>query len=175
MHPKHSRKLSPAHAGGVATMPDPIPKVRAGDLKGKIDFGIVTMREDEEEALLNRLPPTALVDTHHPTSATWPYAISYVNTLSGYHTVAVVRCLRQGNNESQRVAADLIRDLQPTWLLVVGIAGAVPDTDFTLGDVIISSQILDLTVIAVTQGGIEEYSLVGCLISLRAAVFIVGF
>jgi hypothetical protein len=151
-----------------------IPLIRAEGLRGKIDFAVITIREDEEEAILDRFPPSAIIDTSPPSSAAWPYAISYVSMQSGHHAVALVRCLRQGNNESQRVAADIIRDLQPTWIFAVGIAGAVPDSDFTLGDVIVSSQVLDITVSAARQGGIEEYATTGSFLSRPAESLVAG-
>jgi nucleoside phosphorylase len=39
----------------------------------------------------------------------------------------------------------MVDDLSPDYVLVVGIAGGVPTVDFTLGDVIVSSFIHDLT------------------------------
>src|SRR5436853_6365224 len=49
----------------------------------------------------------------------------------------------------------MISDLSPTLLLVVGIAGAVPDTEFTLGDVVVSSRIHDFSVNAYKPGEIQ--------------------
>lgn len=67
----------------------------------------------------------------------------------GRYSVALTRCLEQGTGEAQNVARDLIEDLDPQWLLVVGIAGGVPASELTLGDVVVSTRILDFSVEAV--------------------------
>ena len=54
-----------------------------------------------------------------------------------------------------------MRDLNPRWILTVGIAGGIPDSDFTLGDVIVSTHVYDLTVSAEYEDGRKEYSLRG--------------
>src|SRR4030095_8456165 len=55
----------------------------------------------------------------------------------------------------------IIEDLDPQWILVVGIAGGIPSNDFTLGDVVLSSIIYDLTVAAEKPDGSVEYDLRG--------------
>ncbi len=51
------------------------------------------------------------------------------------YRLAIVRHIEQGTGEAQAVARDMLRDLSPQLILVVGIAGGVPSKDFTLGDV----------------------------------------
>ncbi len=68
--------------------------------------------------------------------------------------VALARSPEQGADVAQQVASDIIRDLDPQLILVVGIAGGVPHNEFTLGDVIISSRIHNFNVNAVKQGDI---------------------
>jgi nucleoside phosphorylase len=50
------------------------------------------------------------------------------------------------------VASDLIVDLGPDWILVVGIAGALPAEEFGLGDVLLASRLLDFSVQAAIEG-----------------------
>ena len=45
------------------------------------------------------------------------------------YRLAVLRQIEQGNGEAQEAARDLIDDLQPSMLLVVGIAGGLPLDD----------------------------------------------
>jgi nucleoside phosphorylase len=47
--------------------------------------------------------------------------------------VVIVRCLEQGQSSAQQIAHDLIEELDPRWLLLVGIAGGVPAEEYTLG------------------------------------------
>jgi nucleoside phosphorylase len=73
----------------------------------------------------------------------------------------VLRCLEQGNTDAQAAARDLLDDLAPRFVLVVGIAGGVPSYELTLGDVVVSSRILDFSVEAVIRGKEREYALGG--------------
>jgi nucleoside phosphorylase len=128
----------------------------ADEYKGKVDFAIITIRSDEYRAVLKRFPTQIIA------RGEWDYSISQLQSFDGHaYTVAVVRCLRQGTNYAQRVTSDLIADLNPKWILTVGIAGGVPDSDFTLGDVIVSTHVYDLTVTAQNSDGSTEYSISG--------------
>lgn len=117
-------------------------------LKGKTDFGIITIREDEFEAVLNRFPIEGTVVGRQR------YAISRLRTVSDdEYTIASVRCLEQGTNQAQEVARTLIDELDPQWILVVGIAGSLPDQEYTLGDVLLASRIHDFSVSAIIENG----------------------
>lgn len=122
--------------------------------KGKVDFGIITIREDEFEAVLQRFPDKI---------ATVSYQRRYrlrrleLNATEAY-TIAVVRCIEQGNGEAHAVARDLLEDLAPSWLFVVGIGGGVPANEFSLGDVIVSTRIADFSVEAALKDHSREYA-----------------
>jgi nucleoside phosphorylase len=123
----------------------------------KVDIAIITIREDEFEALLQRFRPTP---DREPGRRT--YGICHVNTKSGYHyTIAIARCSEQGNDTSQKLANDIIHDLNPQLLLVVGIAGGVPHDEFTLGDVIVSARIHNLNVGAQHEDGTSTFDIRG--------------
>ncbi len=125
-------------------------------IRGHVDFGIITIREDEFRAVLQRFPPESVVQGNRI------YALSHVQTIqSDSYLVAITRCVEQGTGEGQAVAQDLIRDLDPQWLVVVGIAGAVPDFEFTLGDVVAATRLHDFCVEAVIEGGAPEYAVTG--------------
>lgn len=55
----------------------------------------------------------------------------------------------------------MIKDLRPAWILVVGIAGGVPDDAFTLGDIVVGSRVVDFTLNALKPGGVVELGLTG--------------
>jgi hypothetical protein len=46
-------------------------------------------------------------------------------------------------------------------LLLVGIAGGVPDAEFTLGDVLLASRVHDFSVSAAIEGGQSSYQQLG--------------
>jgi predicted ATPase/nucleoside phosphorylase len=131
--------------------------MNASEFKGKVDVGIITVREDEFEAVLRRFS-----DVIGTASGRREYNLRRVETLdSDTYVVAVLRCAEQGNTEAQDAARDLMEDLDPQWLLVVGIAGGVPASEFTLGDVVVSTRIVDVSLESVQTEGRREYSING--------------
>jgi nucleoside phosphorylase len=113
-----------------------------------VDFAIISMRDDEFQAVLDRFPHSGTV------KATRDYNIGNFPIGDGdSYRIATVKCVEQGNGESQSITHALIQDLEPTCILVVGIAGGAPDADFTLGDVIVSTHIHDFTVGAISRDG----------------------
>lgn len=116
------------------------------ELKNKIDFGIITIREDEFEAVLQRLPFEELVTGRQR------YALSRLKTVSDdEYLIASVRCLEPGTGQAQDVARTMIDELNPQWILLVGIAGSIPDPEHTLGDVILASRVHDFSVSAILE------------------------
>jgi hypothetical protein len=85
----------------------------------RVGVGIITIREDEFQAVLNQFP-----DGVDRTRGQREYTNRTLSTRAGNeYRLGIVRCLGQGNLEAKGAAEDLIRDLRPGWLLVVGIAG----------------------------------------------------
>ena len=126
------------------------------EIRGKVDIGIIAFREDEFNALLERFPPEDHVRGERY------YAISHVRTIEAdKYVVAIVRCPESGETEAQGTAHDLIMDIDPGWILVVGIAGGIPSDEFTLGDVIVSTRIVDFTRAAIHDDKATEYDLAG--------------
>jgi tetratricopeptide (TPR) repeat protein/nucleoside phosphorylase len=126
--------------------------------KRQVDIGIITIREDENEAVLKRLPEQVEAVSYRNRR----YRIRRLQLDSSQtYTIAVVRCIEQGNGEAQAAARDLLEDLNPAWLFIVGIAGGVPANEFTLGDVIVSTRIADFSVEAVLKDHSHEYALTG--------------
>jgi nucleoside phosphorylase len=104
-----------------------------------LDVGIVTMKEEEYEALLKKVRPTA---THR--GANRDYDVAAVATPHGPCRVGITRCIQQGNAHAQNAATEMLADVSPAFVLVVGIAGGIPTSDFCLGDVVVSDYIQDL-------------------------------
>ena len=99
-----------------------------------IDIGILTIREDEFRAVLNVFPD------HHGIykSRHREYTLRTADAGQGArYRLAVLRQIEQGNGEAQEAARDLVVDVQPLLLLVVGIAGGLPSDDISLGDVVL--------------------------------------
>lgn len=122
------------------------------NLKGTVDFAIITIREDEFEAVLQFFPVTRKV-----TGELRTYAISDFKTDDGFdYRAAILRSPEPGHSAAQAAASDVINDLNPNWLVLVGIAGGVPETEFSLGDVVIATRMIDFSVSAALAGGGKE-------------------
>src|SRR5262249_60760982 len=88
----------------------------------------------------------------------------------GAYLVAVLKCIEQGNAEALDAARDVFEELEPRWLLVVGIAGGVPSDELTLGDVVVSTRIVDYSVEVVLSDKAPEFALMGGPVAKEAAV-----
>src|SRR5262245_17540143 len=108
-------------------------------IRGRIDFAVITILEEEFEAVLRRFEPRNPV-----VGGRQSYEYCRLRRSDGrFVTVAIVRAFDQGQSVAQSVARDVIEDLQPRWLVLVGIAGGVPQSEFSLGDVLIASSLHD--------------------------------
>jgi nucleoside phosphorylase len=126
------------------------------EIKGKVDFAVITIREDEFRAVLDRFPGEEVESKHRF------YRLSRVPVHDGSTAlVAIARAFDQGTGEAQTVAQHIITDLDPHWILVAGIAGGVPDFEHTLGDVVLSTRVNDLTVRAVYETASDQFAVGG--------------
>jgi nucleoside phosphorylase len=100
------------------------------------------MRDDENEAVLDRLSPAGFYAGKHRT-----YAVATVHhRTKGDYPIAVMRTSEQGPNKAQDIARDAIEDLDPEYIVLSGIAGGVPSKEFTLGDVLVATRLHDFSV-----------------------------
>ena len=108
-----------------------------------VDVGILTIREDEFRAVLKAFPQNN--EVYRGRHREYTLRVAEGGTKQRY-TIAVLRQIEQGNGEAQEAARDMIDDLQPSLVLVVGIAGGLPSDDISLGDVVLSTRILDFSI-----------------------------
>lgn len=125
-------------------------------VRGCTDIAILTVRPDEFEAVLKRFP-----DRRPVIGGKNRYEYATVEDGGGRTTVAIARIIEQGPGIAQAIARNTIEDLEPSWLLLVGIAGGVPDTEYSLGDVILASRLHDFSVSAALQGQPPTYESAG--------------
>jgi nucleoside phosphorylase len=144
-------------AGSAATPQPSRPGVNSAAAP-KVDIGILTIRDDEFRAVLAAFPDKA--GTHK--GASLEYALRYADAGNGArYRIAVVRQVAQGTGEAQDAARDLIDDLAPRLVVVVGIAGGLPSDDVRLGDVVVSTRIHDFTLEARKTGQAPSYDVTG--------------
>lgn len=113
-----------------------------------LHFVVITVRDDEYSAVKRRI------------EACKPYAGRHRTYMHGTVTckdseklrVALVQTPEQGPTLAQDTARDAIEDLDPLWIALVGIGGAIPETEFSLGDVVIATRLHDFCVGAYVEG-----------------------
>jgi nucleoside phosphorylase len=154
---------------GAAAVPQPSQPGTSSSPAPKVDIGILTIRDDEFRAVLAAFPDKA--GTHK--GASREYTLRHASAGDGKrYRIAVSRLIEQGNGKAQDAARDLIEDLAPRLVLVVGIAGAPPSEDVKLGDVVISTRIHDFTIEAHKAGQEPAYSVTGGPIDKALAAFV---
>ncbi|MFZ0889296.1 MAG: tetratricopeptide repeat protein [Candidatus Binataceae bacterium] len=109
--------------------------------RGRVDAAIITIRQDEHDVVVQRL------ENARAARGRRLYTVGSVRTVSGRTaTVFVHRLAEQGNGPAQDAARDVIEDLDPNLIAVVGIGGGVPSWEVTLGDVVVAVRLADLRV-----------------------------
>lgn len=124
-------------------------------LKDQVDAVILTIRQDEDQAV------AALLGKLEPTSGGRSYRVAKIPGAARDLTVALLRLIEPGNGPAQGAARDAIHELRPRMLALVGIAGAVPAPEFTLGDVMVATRIADLRVQALVPDALPQLDLRG--------------
>ena len=158
--------------GVPGPQPQPVPRIAAAGPAGlepqaspPIDIGILTIREDEFRAVLQVFP-----NNRKLVRGRRHYNLRTADAGNGQtYRIAILRQIEQGNGEALDAARDVIEELRPRLLLVVGIAGGVPSDDFTLGDVIVSTRINDYSVEARKEGEAPSYNISGGPIAKNVA------
>ncbi|MCG8422965.1 MAG: SUMF1/EgtB/PvdO family nonheme iron enzyme [Proteobacteria bacterium] len=125
-----------------------------------VDFAIISIDEKEFEAVLERVGKDTSWRTLHGEQTGRIYNQCALPGQS-QRTVVAVRCLEPGAGEAQEVARDVVEDLDPGCILVVGTASGVPDEELSVGDVAVSSRIHDVSIEAVLADGRREYAVTG--------------
>jgi predicted ATPase/nucleoside phosphorylase len=123
-----------------------------------VDFVIVTALEEERDAVLAKLPgyrrlPPSEHDIRIYYEASLPTAFPDGNT--GIYRIIIMPLLGMGRLQAANATTDAIRRWQPRYILLVGIAGGVAARGVTLGDVLISDQIVDYELQKITPKGAD--------------------
>lgn len=148
---------SPMNNGTESTEQNSCHDLAAKDVRGKVVIGIISIREDEYEAVLSRFPRHRLV-----IGASVLYQYAEVQTQAGETLgVAIARSPEQGEGPAQALASSMIAELTPQWIFVVGIAGGLPGSEYTLGDVLLSQRMHDFAVSAAIEGKAPEFQDMG--------------
>jgi nucleoside phosphorylase len=118
---------------------------------GSVDILIVTALTEERDAVLHQLEDFGLIQVGDS-------PIYYVCTLPasrGEYQVAVTQLSQMGNVEAGIHAARAIGDLNPTCVLMVGIAAGIKGR-VSLGDIVVSTQVIYYEQAKQTPQGLER-------------------
>ena len=130
----------------------------AVSLQNQVDVGIITMREDDEyESVL-----ASFRYWRHVRGTGSDYSYTRVQSRAGEELrIALARTPDQGPGPAQAIASSMINDLNPRWIFLVGIAGGLPASEYTLGDVLLSQRMHDFSVSAAIEGKEPEFEDMG--------------
>jgi nucleoside phosphorylase len=112
----------------------------------KADFVIITALEEERDAVLTHLPGNRRIMPSAADIRTYRFAripVNFPDGSVGKYGVAVLSLISMGRVEASLATSDAIRRWAPRYVLMVGIAGGIADEGVNVGDVLISSQIID--------------------------------
>jgi nucleoside phosphorylase len=133
---------------------------QASEFAGTVDFGVLAVREDELEALATRCRKVAireLIVAGRQDYFLFDLGVGRRKATDLIYRLALARVTQQGGPYSQQRAHNMIEDFDPEWLMLVGIAGATPSEEFTLGDVVVASELHDFSVRAAVFDKKTEY------------------
>ena len=144
--------------------------LRANELRGSVDVGIITIREDEFEAVLRRFS-----SRQHVKGSGSDYEFAEASTTAGGKLrIVIARSAEQGQSAAQALASTMISDLAPKWIFVVGIAGAFPASEYTLGDVLLSQRMHDFAVSAAVEGKPPSFQDMGGPMAVEVEKLVTG-
>jgi hypothetical protein len=107
----------------------------------EIDFGIVTAKPLERDAVVRCLDKCEKVQNEHLDIRT--YYLGDVAVASGLYKVVVVLTSDAGTVDAVATTGDLIRHWNPRYVIMLGIAGGIPRDGLTLGDVVVADQVIE--------------------------------
>src|SRR5260221_315702 len=117
------------------------------------DIGIITMKTEELRAVLKRFVSDRTADGQN-----LRYNFCEFSDNAGKKLTAAIVRSRQGDVSALYTAMELIREVRPRLVVLVGIAGGRPAGEFTLGDVVVASRMINLTVRAANPDGPDGYA-----------------
>jgi nucleoside phosphorylase len=147
---------SSTNGRGTTTAPAPLRLRSATEFRGSVDVVILTIRQDEHEAVSRRL-----FDARSAKGRRF-YTIGALPMAHGRDAcVVLLRIPESGTGPAQDAARDAIEDFAPHLIALVGIGGAVPSSEFSLGDVMLTTRLADLRLQALRYGASPQPELRG--------------
>ncbi|MCP4540743.1 MAG: hypothetical protein GY832_26695 [Chloroflexi bacterium] len=121
-----------------------------------VDFVLVTALEEERDAVLDRLPGHQQLSPFTEDIRTYFQAnlpVIFPDGQTGVYRVVVMSLLRIGRVQAGIATVDAIRRWNPRYIVLIGIAGGIAGQGVSIGDILISDQIVDYSVQKLTPQG----------------------
>jgi nucleoside phosphorylase len=144
--------------GGAPRAERAAPKARADRPSAKrerIDFLLVTALPEERDALLRRLPGYRKVPPRDDDVHVYFQAELAVHDEAGSYRVVVLPLLGMGRVNAATATGYAIKRWRPRHVVLVGIAGGVGERSVSLGDLLISEQVVDYELQKITEQGVQ--------------------
>jgi nucleoside phosphorylase len=120
-----------------------------------VDFAIITALEKEVKAVVRRLENHEIKRFEDRDIRTYHLGTIPIYGQVQPYRVVVVTLPSMGNVSAANAVTDTISQWQPRFVLMVGIAGGIPQDDLDLGDVVIAEQVVGYDYGKVTDQGIK--------------------
>jgi nucleoside phosphorylase len=121
-----------------------------------VDFVIVTALEEERDAVLDKLPGYQKPGPFSDDVRIYFFSslpVTFPDGSPGTYRVVVMPLLGMGRVQATVATSDAIRQWNPRYVILVGIAGGVAENGVKLGDILISDQIVDYELQKLTPEG----------------------
>jgi nucleoside phosphorylase len=169
-------ELAAKTKGGLPGLARRIPKALPDLISSEVipKFIVVTIRIDEFNGVFDNV--MGRVNDH----GTWEGEHSHLSTgyvehrTRGLLKIGVARLSEQGQGEAQKVVENVIKDADPRLIVLCGIGGGTPTSDYTLGDVVVSNRVHDFTVGARKTGGKTELTNQGGPLTEKVKAMVAG-
>jgi nucleoside phosphorylase len=121
----------------------------------KADFVIITALEKEAKAVVSRLENHIVMKFEDKDIRTYHCGTVPIQDTDSAYRVVVVLLPSMGEIAAANAVTDAIAQWNPRFVLMVGIAGGIPQDNLDLGDVVVAEQIIGYEYGKVTEDGIE--------------------
>jgi formylglycine-generating enzyme required for sulfatase activity len=124
--------------------------------KSSVDFVVVTALDEERDAVLQKLPGYNKLPPKKNTVQIYYAAevpVIFPDSATGQYRLIVVSLSGMGRIQAATVTSEAISRWHPRYIMLVGIAGGIVAKGVNIGDILISSQIVDYELQKITKDG----------------------
>ncbi len=143
--------------------PVPFPILAANDIlkpnEHQVDFAIITALEKEAKAVVSRLENYSIQRFEDRDIRTYHCGTVRIQGTDRVYRAVVVLLPSMGEISAATAATDAITLWNPRFVLMIGIAGGIPQDDLDLGDVVVADQVVGYEYGKVTDHESKPYEI----------------